>query len=149
MDLRDVILALVISYLGLAVGLLIARMAKEELKPGMRYFNALHNLLASVMVLIALAAVSWDFRLIGAAALATNIGLSFIQRPWKYSPYFYAVAGIALGTLSKNPTWFFMLVSIMFLYGVVLAALMSRRPVRLFYAHLGIFLGVVVYIFMG
>jgi len=111
-------LVFILSFLGLAVGILIAKYTKEEIKPGKKYFIILKKLiLVSIsFVILSYIKMTWIF------FLGMFIGYFFRE------VYFYL--GLAIGSsispsimiisaLPYSPThFFFLLSSLTFLFGL-------------------------------
>lgn len=108
---------LLIVFLGVFIGLLISYMAKEELKPGAKYFNILkHAVFLAILVVFFVKNPSIMFVLVIAAII---IAFSF-SKHWE-TLYYYALGIIFF--LSWKYNGFSLLAPLMFLYGLPLGSL--------------------------
>ena len=102
---------LIITFLGLFIGLAIGYLAQEELKPGINYFNILRHLLfIAVLVVFFVKNPSIPFIILTAAII---IIFSFSRH--RETLYYYALAVIFF--ISRRFNGFSLLSPLIFLYG--------------------------------
>lgn len=118
------IILLIIIFLGLFIGLLIGYMAKEELKPGKKYFDILrHALFISILVVFFVKNPSVVF-IIFIAALV--IIFSFSKH--RETLYYYVLAVIFF--LSWHYNGFALLAPLIFLYGFPIGSIYLYNHIK-------------------
>ena len=119
-----IILAICLSVSGFLFGRLLANIAKEELKPGKRYF------IASEKVLLALAFAPAFYILYNDIIMAVSILLVFLAFEFIRFPYrifvVYAVFIAFFILTSGNPSVFIAEASFIFVYGLVAGTLFKN-----------------------
>nr|MCK4929470.1 hypothetical protein [Nanoarchaeota archaeon] len=118
------IILLIIIFLGLLIGLLIGYMAKEELKPGKKYFDILrHALFIAILVVFFVKNPSVVF-IIFIAALV--IIFSFSKH--RETLYYYTLAVIFF--LSWHYNGFALLAPLIFLYGLPVGSIYLHNHIK-------------------
>ncbi len=118
------LLLLLIVFLGLFVGLLIGYMAKEELKPGLKYFNWLrHIIFIAILILFFVKNPSLLFLLVVAVLI-----ILFSLSKHRETLYYYALAVIFF--LSWGYNGFTMITPLIFLYSLPLGSMYLYAHVK-------------------
>jgi hypothetical protein len=111
------LLLLVIVFLGLFIGLLIGYLCKEELKPGMNYFDWLRHLIfIAILIIFFVKNPSWLF-----VILVAGLIILFSLSRDRETLYYYALAVIFF--LSWRYNGFVLLAPLIFLYGFPLGTM--------------------------
>ena len=118
-----------ISFIGLLIGILLAKLSPEEIKPGRKYFILLEKivLIAIIITLIYYSEISLLGIFIGAF-----IGYFFRKE------YFYL--GLALMISLKHVNFNFLLASLIFIYGLPYGTLLKRHILKEVNINLVLFL---------
>jgi len=104
------------SFFGLVFGILLSRVAKEEIKPGEKYFKILERIILFILV-IALLYYAWNNLLLTIIGFIVGIFTSSIFK----TRYFYLGFALMLGFLiTKEFT--LIIASLIFLYGLPYAS---------------------------
>ena len=120
MELLNIILTAVIAILGYPIGLLVAKLTKEELKPGRKYFIWLNDiLLILAAVFIVLLFQLQIYISIIAIILITIIVIRFHPKPLISCP----LLALFFILSTKTENIFFIISSIIFVYNLTLAGL--------------------------
>ena len=107
--------AVVISYLGLLAGFILATMTKEELPTAKKYFHWLEKL-----VILAVAAFTMNFFSINIVAKAAVYALLLLFFIYSYNAKFvYAAFGAAVFAVSRNSSMFLITAALVFLFGLL------------------------------
>ena len=109
-----------ISFSGLLFGLLLRRIATEEIIPGTRYFHALQKALLLILVIALLYPVWFEPLLIVGILLGWLLGRTFRNR------YFYLGLALAL-SFFFSPDFTLVVASLVFLYGLPYGTLLKKR----------------------
>jgi len=107
--------AAILSYLGLPAGFLLARFTQEELPTARKYLPWIQRLILIVAAAVAMnyLHLSLVIRLVGYAALLVLIATLFRLE------LFYLLLGFAVFTVSGNQNALLLLLSLVFLFGLV------------------------------
>jgi len=116
---------LITAYLGYVAGIIIARMAEEELKPGKAYFLLMQDALAAAISGIAMFYLGQPYYLIAAMGV---FAILFLLRNPRSAYLLYPLFGVALFFTRENPTAVLLQASLIFIYGLPTAALLSSKP---------------------
>lgn len=124
MEILNIILAALISASGLLVGLLLAKIAKEELKPGKNYFIWLRN----ILLILAIIFVLYSFKLQLYLFLITGIIITLLILKLNPKSFIgYPILALLFILSIKNTNLFILTSSIIFLYGLPTAALIKIK----------------------
>ncbi|MBD3310252.1 hypothetical protein GF351_03460 [Candidatus Woesearchaeota archaeon] len=131
MEIFQYLLASALVYAGPLAGVFLAFSAREELKPGKRYFELLQKILLSLVIFFALSGLGiHNLAGIAAAVLSFLLFLRFWKDTGQWAAY--PVFAVILYFSSHEKEAFFMLSGLMFIYGLPYAAvLMPGRKHRL------------------
>ena len=119
MEILNYILVLLISFFGLFIGMILAFIAEEEIRPGEKYLNLFKNIILILIVFFLLNAYfNVYIGLLGLLAIFLNrIDTKFI----------YPVLGIVFYLSSKFVNLFLIESSLIFLYGFCAGSLLSKE----------------------
>ena len=118
------IILLIIIFFGLFIGLLIGYMAKEELKPGKKYFDILkHALFIAILVVFFVKNPSVVFIIF----IAVLVIIFSFSRKWE-TLYYYALAVIFF--LSWHYNGFALLAPLIFLYGFPIGSIYLYNHIK-------------------
>jgi len=115
------ILTVLISYLGIGVGICISAMTKEELKPGRKYFLIIHAILPSIIISMTMSVLISSYYLV--LGIVIFIILMYVRNP-KSSYIIYPLLGFLLSLSKTNVDLLMITSSMIFLYGLPTAALL-------------------------
>jgi hypothetical protein len=120
MEILNIVLALIIAILGYPVGLLIRKYTKEEMKPGRKYFIWLSDVLVILALIFTIYSLNLNIYISIIIALILAIAVVKLNlKPLVNYPIF----ALCLMLNINNQNIFFILSSILFIYGLTAAAL--------------------------
>ncbi len=122
-----VIIASFIAFSGLFLGMLLAQIAPDEVKPGKKYFSILQYMLSTAIAIVLLYNVinSQGQYLAIVASFAVGIILAMLLK----IKYIYLGIGLFSSALAKDV--FALLASLIFIYSLPTGTLLVRKKVRL------------------
>ena len=126
MQLLNYSLISLISFLGLLVGIILAFTAKEELKPGKKYFMLMQKITLLIILIFLLNFFNINLYLritiyvLFILLMAINIKSQII----------YPVLGIVFFISSKNPELFIINSILIFLYGFPTGSLFAKKIIK-------------------
>jgi hypothetical protein len=123
MEFVNYLLISVLTYLGLGAGLLISWMAEEELKPGRKYFVLAHILTLTFILFFILESFNLSLYIVLLLPLLLIIFLFRYIYTYKKSQIMYILLGIISYLALPNKSYFFIIMSLIFFYGMILSAL--------------------------
>jgi len=123
MEFLNYILVSLIVYIGLIVGIVISYMAKEELKPGKRYFILAHNIILAFIIFFILEFLNANVYLTLFFPLIFIIFLFYYSEIYKKSYVLYPILGAFFYVVSKNPKMFLLMSTLTFFYGFLIGSL--------------------------
>jgi hypothetical protein len=109
--------------MGLAVGIVISYMAKEELKPGKRYFIMAHNIILAFILFFILEFLNANVYLTLFFPLIFVIFLFYYSEIYKKSYVLYPILGTFFYIVSKNPKMLLLMSTLIFFYGFLIGSL--------------------------
>ena len=121
-------LASVIAFSGLFMGLLLAHIAKEELKQGKKYFVILQKI---ILILIMIFLNTKYYILIIASILLIFILKNYLKKQIPEIPLYYLIFGIIFFFASRNPAILAIQSSLVFLYGLPTGTLYYKRKLTM------------------
>jgi len=128
MELTNLFIA-VIVYIGLVFGFLLKKVVKEEVKQGRKGIIIIKNLLLTAIAFIVFfKLVSPDLLILLSLVLftlLTSFSEDIIKKEWVV----YAVLAGFFYMVIKNVSTFYIVSSLMFLYGLVSGSLVSKKQV--------------------
>ena len=122
------IIETIIAFLGLIVGLILARFTKEELKPGRKYFIWFKKIILLVLV-VSLVYIAWSNMFFIKEAIGAIIGflVGLIVAYFFKKEYFYF--GLALYILAYTQSFIFITILI-FLFGLPYGTLLFSKKFK-------------------
>ena len=141
MEILNYFLISLIVYLGLVIGIVLAFMAKEELKPGKRWFLLLHNIILAFILFFILEFLNVNVYLILLLPLALIVFLFKYSELYRKSWVIYILLGIIFYLSSKNINQLLIISTLMLFYGFLVSALQFQKKdyLRILYINLGFF----------
>lgn len=121
-------LAAVVVFMGIVSGIILAFIAKEELKQGKRYFVLMRNLLLALIVVFLLYFYYINKYLILIISVLLFLSLSKINLKKDYIVYW--LTGIVLLLVSKNKDFLLIESILIFLYGLPAGTLFAMRFIK-------------------
>ncbi|MBU0616002.1 MAG: hypothetical protein KJ601_07990 [Nanoarchaeota archaeon] len=119
----NLFLAVLIAFLGIVAGLIIALMTKEELKPGKKYFLLMRKtlLLAMVVLMVIFLYDRWIYLLITATAfIIVIVAKQFKLSNSAYNLLTYLLFGLVLFYASLETELFVIESVLVFIYGLTI-----------------------------
>jgi len=123
MEILNYFLISLIVYLGLAAGMIISYMAKEELKPGKRYFILAHNVVLAFILFFMLEFLKANIYLTLFLPLILTIFLFNYTNTYQKSYLLYPILGAFFYISSKNINQLLIMSSLIFFYGILIGSL--------------------------
>lgn len=124
MEILSYFLISLIVYLGLGVGIVLSFMAKEELKPGKKYFILIHNIILAFILFFILEFLKINVFLTLLLPLVISVLLFYFKLEfYKKSPWVYLFFGIIFFIASKNINNLLIISALMFFYGFLISSL--------------------------
>ena len=132
------LLTSIIVFLGLPIGIILAYIAKEEIKPGKSYLVFFQSLLFLLIVVFLMYSFNLHIAVIIIIALLL-IGLMYVLR-YKYeTTAIYPLLAVFLYMSSKNTNLFMIESSLIFLYGLPTGSLLinfkKNNYIKIILAH--------------
>ncbi|MBI2128823.1 hypothetical protein HYU07_01155 [Candidatus Woesearchaeota archaeon] len=122
---------LIVSFLGLIAGAVIANMAKEELKAGRRYFSLMQDFLAVLILFFIFEFYELNIFVIVPVLLAVFLLLFYFKNSMKYADMvIYSIFAIIFYLSSKSINLFSLEASLIFLYGLPSGSLITKERVK-------------------
>lgn len=118
------VLAIIVSFLGLIAGLIVAKAAKEEIKPGRKYFKVVIRVILFLLV-VSFLFLSWTSLYVVVAFLVGLILARYFDRV-----YFYLGLGLA-ASVGSSENFFLLVNSLVFLFGLPYAGFIKLKEVYL------------------
>lgn len=151
-DLIRYILLLIVSYLGLGVGIVISHMAKEEIKPGQKYFIILKQLIFCIIFFYFLSYLKLQIFISLPLVVLVGTVTYFLLEQIKHlnsDLFFYIFFSIIIfetRTSNVAPILF----TLIFMFGVVVSSIKSEKlPENLFVKLKKSLLNNILYILLG
>jgi len=126
MELLTYSLTLIICFLGLFFGVILAFSAKEELKPGKKYFIFMQKIILLIILIILLNLFNINFYI----KLAAYALLIFLMEVNLKNEMIYALLGTAFFISSSEKSLFFLIASLIFLYGFPAGSLFAYKNIK-------------------
>lgn len=127
MNLLNYSLATIIAYLGLFIGFLLAIIAKEEIKPGKKYFIFLQKIILLLIFISLLIFIDLNYLLVLLISAFIVIYLSKTKKEFNKLPYIYILLSIIFYLSSKKLNLFIIESSLIFLYGLPTGSLLTKK----------------------
>ena len=118
------VLTVIASYLGLVCGIIVAYIAKEELKKGKKYFVFLQNAITALIIFLILGFFKVHILLNIVFLVLFFVLARLLKFPKSY--LLYPVFGAILYLARIRTNEFALIAALVFLYGFPTAALLSR-----------------------
>jgi len=127
MNILNYSLAAIIAYLGLFIGILLAIMAKEEIKPGKKYFIFLQKIILLLIFIFLLIYTDLNYILILLILALIIVHLLKTKKEFNELPYIYIILSIIFFLSSKILNFFIIESSLIFLYGLPTGSLLTNK----------------------
>jgi len=124
MNLLNYSLTAIIAYLGLFIGFILAIIAKEEIKPGKKYFLFLQKIILLLIFVFLLIFIKLNYIL---ALLILAFIIIYISKTKNKMLYIYTILSIIFYLSSKKLNLFILESSLIFLYGVPAGTLLTKK----------------------
>lgn len=124
MNLLNYSLAAIISYIGLFIGFFLAIIAKEEIKPGKKYFMILQKIILLLAFIFLLIYLNLNYILV---LLILVFIVVYISKTENKIPLIYIILSIIFYLSSKNSNLLIIESSLIFLYGIPTGSLLTRK----------------------
>lgn len=127
MTLLNYSLASLITYLGIFMGFALAIIAKEEIKPGKKYFIFMQKAILLLIFLFLL--IYRKLNYIAASLVLASIMIYLLKTKKKFNklPYIYTILAVIFFMSSKIINLFIIESSLIFLYGIPTGTLLTKR----------------------
>jgi len=123
MEILNYFLISLIVYLGLAAGIIISYMAKEELKPGKRYFILAHNIILAFILFFILEFLNTNIYLVLFLPLIFTTFLFNYTNTYQKSYALYPILGAFFYIASKNINQLLIISTLILFYGFLIGSL--------------------------
>jgi len=127
MNLLNYSLAALIAYIGLFIGFILAIIAKEEIKPGKKYFILLQKIILLLIFIFLLLFINLKYVVVLLILAFILISILRTKKEFNELPYIYIILAIIFYLSSKNLNLFIIESSLIFLYGVPIGTLMTKK----------------------
>lgn len=127
MNLLNYSLTAITVYLGLFIGFILAIIAKEEIKPGKRYFLLLQKIILLLIFIFLLIFIDLNYILVLLILAFIIIHLLKTKKEFKELPYIYIILSIIFYLSSKKLNLFIIESSLIFLYGLPTGSLLTKK----------------------
>ena len=143
MEFLNLFLISLTVYLGLLLGIILSYMAKEELKPGKKWFLLLHNIVLAFILFFFLEFLDINVYLTLLLPLVLVVFLFRYSELYLKSWVIYILLGIIFYLSSKNINWLLINSALMLFYGFLVSALQidskKKNYLKILYMNLGFF----------
>ena len=122
-------LTLIIVYASLFIGYALSIIAKEEIKPGKKYFDALKKILMITIFFLPIILTKGNVWLVRVAIIGIGftIGVHIIKMKFDLDMLYYPLFGILLALVANNKNILITQASLIFLYGLPVGSTL-RKP---------------------
>lgn len=122
---------MLVSFSGLVAGIIIANMAKEELKAGRKYFSLMQDFLIVLMLFFLLEFYEVNIFVIVPILLVVFLLLFYLKNSVKYiNMIIYSLLAVIFYLSSKSINLFSLEASLIFLYGLPTGSLISKEKAK-------------------
>jgi hypothetical protein len=126
MELLTYSLTLIICFFGIFFGIVLAFSAKEEIKPGKKYFILMQKIILLIILIILLNLFDINFYI----KLFAYALLIFLMELNLKNEIFYALLGVAFFFASPDRNLFFLISSLIFFYGFPTGSLFAYKKLK-------------------
>ncbi|MDO8741002.1 MAG: hypothetical protein Q7J54_05525 [Candidatus Woesearchaeota archaeon] len=120
-----------VAFCGIIAGFIIANMAKEELKPGRKYFSLMQDFLIVLMLFFLLESYKLSIFIIAPVLLAVFLLLFYFKNSIKNSNMIiHSLLAVIFYLSSKSINLFSLEASLIFLYGLPTGSLISKEKIK-------------------
>ena len=127
MNILNYSLTALASYIGLFMGFILALMAKEEIKPGKKYFLFLQNAILSLIFLSLFIFLGLNYIVILLLLACIIIYITKKKKEFNHTIYTYILFSVIFYISSKNLNLFIIESSLIFLYGLPTGTLLTTK----------------------
>jgi len=127
MNFLNYTLTALISYLGLVVGIILAIIAKEELKKGKKYFIFLKKIILLLVFIFLIIFIELNYIIL--LLILPFIGIYLLKNKIDFNelPYIYIILAVIFYLSSKTLNLFIIESSLIFLYGIPTGSLLYQK----------------------
>ena len=127
MNLLNYSLAALASYIGSFIGFILALMAKEEIKPGKKYFLFLQNAVLSIVFIVLFIFLGLNYIVILLLLACIIIYITKKKKEFNDTIYTYILLSVIFYLSSKNINLFIIEDSLIFIYGLPTGTLLTTK----------------------
>jgi membrane-associated HD superfamily phosphohydrolase len=128
MNLLNYSLISILSFLGLIAGLIVMASAKEEQRPGRKYFEIIQKLALLSIIISLFYFIGLNLIILILISLIIIIYLQKYKNPkLKESYYIFPLLGVILYQSSNNPDFLFLQSALIFLYGLITGSMLMKK----------------------
>jgi len=121
------VLAVLVTFLALFLGMLLARLTKEELKPGDKYFKFAKVVLLIIITVISLTISFLNRHIATFAIILILFIILFFTKKRKKETYIYALYGFIIHYSAGYINLFLLESSLIFIYGLIAGTLITKK----------------------
>jgi len=129
MNILNYSLTALVLYIGLFMGFILVLMAKEEIKPGKKYFLFLQKAILSLIfiLLVVFLGLNYIVILLLLACIIIYITKNYLKKEFNDVIYTYILLSVIFYLSSKNLNLFIIESSLIFLYGLPTGTLLTTK----------------------
>ena len=127
MNILNYSLVAIISYLGLFIGFFLALIAKEEIKPGKKYFILIKKIMLLLIFVFLIVNTKLNYQIILLFLVFAILQIYRTKKEFNELPYTYIILAIIFYMASKNTTLFVIESSLIFIYGLPTGSLLTKK----------------------
>ena len=127
MNILNYSLTALASYIGLFMGLILALISKEEIKPGKKYFIFLQKAILSVIFIVLFIFLKLNYIVVLLLIACIIIYITKKKKEFNDTIYTYILLSAIFYLSSKNINLFIIEASLIFLYGLPTGTLLTTK----------------------
>lgn len=127
MNILNYSLSAIISYLGLFIGFFLALIAKEEIRPGKKYFILLQKVILLLIFIFLIVNIELNYQIILLFLVFAILQIYRTKKEFNELPYTYIILAIIFYISSKRLNLFIIESSLIFLYGLPTGSLLTKK----------------------
>ena len=122
---------MIVAFCGIIAGFIVANMAKEELRPGRKYFSLMQDFLIVLMLFFLLEFYKLNILIIVPILLVVFLLLFYFKNSVKTANMvIYSLLAVIFYLSSKSINLFSLEASLIFLYGLPTGSLISNEKIK-------------------